>query len=134
MEAKVKEQVERRNELSQWGFNSHVISYRIKVRMMEDIIDKAQRYRLQPNADLEFEMWKMKILRDQTFEDLESIMNRKNLHVHTAQLHRSYHPGYHKVMVETELLKEQIKAGRERINELFSDQQHMEMISNAAME
>ena len=41
-----------------------MISYRIKVRMMEDIIDKAQRYRLQPNADLEFEMWKMKVLRD----------------------------------------------------------------------
>jgi hypothetical protein len=39
----------RRDELSQWGFHSYVISYRIKVRMMEDILDKIQRYNLKPN-------------------------------------------------------------------------------------
>jgi hypothetical protein len=37
----IKQQIARRDELSQWGFNSYVISYTIKVRTMEDLVDKA---------------------------------------------------------------------------------------------
>jgi hypothetical protein len=40
LEDKIKEQIEKKNELSYWGFNSYVISYRIKVRMMEQLVDK----------------------------------------------------------------------------------------------
>ena len=39
MEEKIRLQINRRDFLSQWGFNNYVISYRIKVRMMEDLID-----------------------------------------------------------------------------------------------
>jgi len=51
-----------------------VISYRIKVRMMEDLIDKAQRLRAQPNHVLEEEVSRLKLLRDQTFEDLHDFV------------------------------------------------------------
>ena len=40
LEARVKKAIAKRDELSQWGFNSYLISYRIKVRMMEDLLDK----------------------------------------------------------------------------------------------
>ena len=43
LESEIKAQVMRRDELSQWGFNSYVISYRLKVRTMEVLIDRAQR-------------------------------------------------------------------------------------------
>jgi hypothetical protein len=38
--------------------------------MMEELIDKAQRLKLKPDAELELEMQQMKKLRDQTFDDL----------------------------------------------------------------
>lgn len=41
LEEKIRQAIHRRDFLSQWGFNNYVISYRIKVRMMEDLIDKA---------------------------------------------------------------------------------------------
>ncbi len=56
IEEKIRQAIHRRDFLSQWGFNNYVISYRIKVRMMEDLIDKAQRLRTQPNSQLEQEL------------------------------------------------------------------------------
>lgn len=43
IKAKFKQQIARRDFLSQWGLNNYVISYTIKIRMMEELIDKAQR-------------------------------------------------------------------------------------------
>ena len=77
MEEKIRLQIERRDFLSQWGFNNYVISYRVKVRMMEDLIDKAQRLRQQPNKVLEDEVSRLKILRDQTFEDLHDFVKQR---------------------------------------------------------
>ena len=41
LESEIKTQIARRDELSQWGFNSYVISYRLKVRTMEVVIERA---------------------------------------------------------------------------------------------
>lgn len=46
--------------------------------MMENLIEKAQRYRMSPNADLESEILKMKVVRDKTFDDLAEIMEKKD--------------------------------------------------------
>lgn len=60
----MKKEISRRDELLGWGFNSYVIEFRIKVRMMEDLVDKAQRLHLRPDAELEREVKKMKHVRD----------------------------------------------------------------------
>lgn len=38
---------------------------------MEDLIDKSQRLKIKPDADLELEVSNMRELRDQTFDDLQ---------------------------------------------------------------
>ena len=45
--------------------------------MMEDLIDKAQRLRTQPNSQLELELQQLKVLRDQTFEDLHDFVKQR---------------------------------------------------------
>ena len=49
--------------------------------MMEDLIDKAQRYKLKPDVLLEQEIAELTALRDQTFKDLqEFVQNREKSH------------------------------------------------------
>ncbi len=49
--------------------------------MMEELIDKAQRLKLKPDAELELEMQQIKKLRDQTFDDLQTfVKNREKFH------------------------------------------------------
>ena len=45
--------------------------------MMEDLINKAQRLRAQPNHVLEEEVSRLKLLRDQTFEDLHDFVRQR---------------------------------------------------------
>lgn len=44
---------------------------------MEDLIDKAQRLHTQPNSQLEKELQQLKIIRDQTFEDLHDFVKQR---------------------------------------------------------
>ena len=41
LEEKIHKSTWRRDYLSQWGFHSYVISFRIKVRLTEELIDMA---------------------------------------------------------------------------------------------
>ena len=41
VEEGIRKEIQRRDSLSTWSLNSYVISYTIKVRMMESIIDRA---------------------------------------------------------------------------------------------
>lgn len=80
IERHLKAETVRRDELSQWGFGSYVISYKVKVRMMEELIDKAQRLKLKPDKELKEEVQKLTVIRDQTFEDLHKFINSREKH------------------------------------------------------
>jgi hypothetical protein len=56
--------VERRDQISQWGYINLVISFRIKVRVMEDLIDKAQNTNLKSDQEAQQELDHLRQLRD----------------------------------------------------------------------
>ena len=64
LQLKIRDEMDRNAELNTWGFHNHIISYRIKVRMTEDIIDLAQKVQLKPNAHVKRELDIMTMLRD----------------------------------------------------------------------
>lgn len=53
------------------------MSYRVKVRMTEDIIDLAQRLQVKPESKLKAEMELMTKLRDQTYGDLKFFVTER---------------------------------------------------------
>ena len=61
---------ERSQRLSLWGLNSHVIQYVLDIRILEDLIDLAQRHKMRPDATIEREMYLMKYLYYQNQKDL----------------------------------------------------------------
>ena len=60
VEEKIRYTTWRRDCLSQWGFNSYVISFRIKVRLTEELIDMAQRLKSKPDPKMEIELIRLK--------------------------------------------------------------------------
>ena len=43
LQRRIRVEMDRYGELHTWGMHNHIISYRVKVRMTEDIIDLAQK-------------------------------------------------------------------------------------------
>ena len=64
LEEQVRLQLERRDALSAWGLHNYFVSYNVKIRMMEDLVDKAQRFKLKPDVFLEQEIAELTALRD----------------------------------------------------------------------
>lgn len=63
--------MDRNGELNTWGMNNYLISFRIKVRMTEDIIELAQKVQLKPEKNVKRELEILTMLRDQTYDDLK---------------------------------------------------------------
>ena len=66
-------------EFNIWGFNSHIISHIVKCRLLEDLIDCAQRCLLRPDALVERELNLMRMLQHQTWEDLHHFVGERDL-------------------------------------------------------
>ena len=64
-------------EFNTWGFHNHIISYRIKMRMTEDIIDCAQRLSVRSDEKTKRELGILKLVRDRTYEDLHTFVQRR---------------------------------------------------------
>ena len=43
LQKRLREEITKNEEYGCWGFHNHIIEYKIKCRMTEDIIDLAQR-------------------------------------------------------------------------------------------
>ena len=78
VQARVKEQTDLNAELDSWGFNSHVISYVIKVRVLEDLIECAQKCTIKPDVPVERELALMKALAKQTWEDIQYFLSERD--------------------------------------------------------
>lgn len=81
LEQKIKFQITRRNDLSQWEVTHLLVTFKIKVRVMEDLIDKAQGvkdYKSDEEAKLELE--RLQQLKDQTFQDLQDFVREREKH------------------------------------------------------
>ncbi len=43
VQTRIRDELARKSDFDTWGFHNHIIEYRLKVRMTEDVIDCAQR-------------------------------------------------------------------------------------------
>lgn len=50
LQGRIRHELARKMDFDTWGFHNHIIEYRIKVRMTEDLIDCAQRVTIQADA------------------------------------------------------------------------------------
>ena len=57
---RIKKETERNESLNIWGLSSYVISYTIKCRVLEDLIDCAQKCKIRPDASVERELYLMR--------------------------------------------------------------------------
>ena len=73
----MRQELNRKFEFNTWGFHNYIISYRIKVRMTEDIIDCAQRLLVKSDEKTERELGILKLLRDRTYEDLNTFVQKR---------------------------------------------------------
>ena len=64
LQKRLREAISKNEEYNTWGFHNHIVEYKIKIRMTEDIIDLAQRVQIRQDAKLIKEMNLMKRLRD----------------------------------------------------------------------
>ena len=80
LQSRIRTEIDRQIELNTWGFHNHIISYKIKVRMTEDIIDLAQKVKLKPEQHQKRELEIMKMLRDQTYDDLVYFVKEREKH------------------------------------------------------
>lgn len=74
---RIKKESEFNAMLDTWGVQSHVVTYTIKCRLMEDLIDCAQRCKIRPDAQVERELYLMRRLRDQTWDDLTYFLRER---------------------------------------------------------
>ena len=64
--------MEKHYDLDTWGFTSYFVSYILKVRTLENLIDCAQRIKYRgPDENLQNELVLLKQIRDQTFFDVK---------------------------------------------------------------
>ena len=79
LQYKIKRQIQKRDELSQWGHNNQLVSLRIKVRTMEEVVEQAQRMhkKTMPREDLDSQLAKLRRLRDVTFDDLHAFVRKR---------------------------------------------------------
>ena len=52
VQKRLKVETESNQELNMWGLHSYLISYVLKCRVLEDLIDCAQRCKLRPDAQV----------------------------------------------------------------------------------
>ena len=78
MQEKVKIEQDRKNQLSVWGLSSYFIQLIIDIRMLEDLIDLAQRQRVRPDAAVEREMYLMRYLQYQTKKDVRVFLRDRD--------------------------------------------------------
>ena len=52
LQKRLREAIAKNEEYNTWGFHNHIMEYKIKVRMTEDIIDLAQRVQIKQDAKL----------------------------------------------------------------------------------
>lgn len=64
-------------ELDTWGLHNHLIEFRLKVRMTEDLIDCAQRLQVKPDKRTEAELKILSLLRDRTYDDLRFFVKER---------------------------------------------------------
>ena len=62
VQKRIKKEMDRSAEFNIWGFNSYVVSYVTKCRVLEDLVDCAQRNVLKPDAESERELHLLRLL------------------------------------------------------------------------
>ena len=62
IENKLKQETERSYTLNTWGITHMIITTLVKVRLMEDLIECAQKQKVRPNVTIERELYLMRYL------------------------------------------------------------------------
>ena len=50
IQSRIRDEIAKKADFDTWGFHNHIIEYRLKVRMTEDVIDCAQRLQVRSDA------------------------------------------------------------------------------------
>lgn len=77
VQTRIRDEIAKKAEFDTWGFNNHLIEYRLKVRMTEDIIDCAQRLLVKSDSKTQRELNLLKMLRDRTYDDLKYFVEER---------------------------------------------------------
>ena len=65
-------------ELNSWGLSSYLTSYVVKIRLLEDLIECAQKCIIRPDATVERELALMRRLQQQTWEDIQYFLEERD--------------------------------------------------------
>lgn len=78
IENKLKQETERSYTLNTWGITHMIITTLVKVRLMEDLIECAQKQKVRPNVTIERELYLMRYLQSQTEQDIKVFLNKRD--------------------------------------------------------
>lgn len=78
LQQRIKTSMERSAEFNIWGFNSHIIAHVVKCRVLEDLINLAQKRAIRPDQEVERELWLMRMLQKQTWQDINYFLKQRN--------------------------------------------------------
>ena len=78
MQGRIRDELARKADFDTWGFHDHLIQYRIKIRMTEDVIDCAQRLFVKADAKTQKELNLLKMLRDRTYDDIKYFIEKRD--------------------------------------------------------
>ena len=77
MEKRYRNELDRKIDFDTWGFHNHIIEYRLKVRMTEDVIDCAQRVSIKSDIKTQRELTLLKYMRDRLYTDLRYFIAKR---------------------------------------------------------
>ena len=77
LQTRIRDEIAKKADFDTWGFHNHIIEYRLKVRMTEDVIDCAQRLQVKPDTKTQRELDLLKMLRDRTYDDLKYFIEER---------------------------------------------------------
>ena len=78
VEQKLKIEKERAIEMNTWGLQSDLFAIILKCRLLEDLIDAAQRTKLKADKDAERELQLLKLLSKKTENDIHGFLEARN--------------------------------------------------------